>query len=119
MKKIIQKTSLILGLFFWASICKAIDFIPLESSSPWMDGVTKGDPKALFQNIYNVGLTVASTLAVIMIMYGGVKYMTTDAWTQKEEAKDIIQSAIFGLVIALTSALILYTINPDILNIRI
>lgn len=60
---------------------------------------------------------VAGVLAVIMIMMGGIQYMSSDAITGKEEGKEKITQAIFGLLLAIASWLILYTINPNTLNI--
>src|SRR5690606_22709225 len=58
----------------------------------------------------------AGILAVIMITLGGIQYMTTDAISGKTEGKAVITRALLGLMLALASWLILYTINPNILN---
>lgn len=51
-----------------------------------------------------------------MIIWGGVLYMTTDSWMGKDEGKTKILSALEGLGIALISWLILYTINPALVD---
>ncbi len=107
-------------LFYTISVSAATrEFIPLERGAPWEGSIDVNNPSKFFQSVFNTLLAIAATLAVIMIMYGGVVYMTTDAWTKKDEAKGIIWNAIQGLVLALVSYLILYTINPEILNVRI
>lgn len=58
----------------------------------------------------------AGVLAVIMIIIGGVQYMTTDVIDSKSAAKDKIVSALKGFLLAIISWLILYTINPSLLN---
>jgi len=59
---------------------------------------------------------IAGVLAVVMIVWGGVQYMTTELVSSKEEGKKSIRNAIFGLVLALSAYLILNTINPELLN---
>ncbi len=71
---------------------------------------------AFLSQAFQFGLAIAAALAVIMIVWGGVEIMTTDSWTGKSSGKQKIQDAIWGLLLALVSWLILYTINPDILN---
>ena len=68
---------------------------------------------------FQFGLAIAAALAVIMIVWGGVQIMTTDSWTGKSDGKQKIWDAIWGLGLALISWLILYTINPDILNFKL
>jgi len=58
----------------------------------------------------------ASVLAVVMIIYGGVTYMTTDAVYGKKEGIRIIKNALIGLLLVLGSYLILYTINPELVK---
>ena len=119
-KKVFAFSFLIVLLFSNTFVyAVGVEFIPLERNAPWGTVLNPNDPKTFFQQVFNTLLAVAATLAVLMIMYGGVKYMTTDAWTGKEEAKDIIKNAVWGLVLALVSWLILYIINPDILSLRI
>lgn len=61
---------------------------------------------------------IAGVLAVIMIMIGGIQYMSTDAISGKEEGKDKITQALLGLVLAVAAWIILNTINPDLLLIK-
>ena len=61
---------------------------------------------------FNFGIAAAVVLALVMIVWGGVTYMTTDSWTGKDEGKKKVQEALYGLGLALVSYLILYTINP-------
>lgn len=64
-----------------------------------------------------IGLT--ALLAVIMIIFGGIEYMTTDVISNKSAGKERIKNAILGLLLAVGSWLILNTIDPDILKIKI
>ena len=62
--------------------------------------------------VFNFGLAIAVVLALVMIIWGGIEYMTTDSWEGKNDGKTRIQNALYGLGLALASYLILYTINP-------
>ena len=68
---------------------------------------------------FNYFIGVAIALAVVMIIYGGVLYATTDAISGKSEGKKVINDAAIGLALALGSWLILYTINPDLLKFQL
>ena len=62
-------------------------------------------------------LALAGFLAVMMIVIGGVEYIISGASeSMRGEAKKRIENAIWGLVMALVSYLVLYTINPSLVN---
>ncbi len=71
------------------------------------------------QNIFNIVLGIAIALSVIMIVIGGAQYLSTDAVFGTEMAKKKITNALWGLLIALGTYLILFTINPDILKLNL
>ena len=68
---------------------------------------------------FKFGLAIAATLAVVMITIGGVEYMGRDSYASKEAGKERITNAIIGLIIALLIWVILFTINPNLLNFNI
>ena len=77
--------------------------------------IGQSEPLTLILNqIFYVGLVVAVALAVLMIVRGGIQYMTTDSVDGKGGAKLRIQAAVGGLVLAFASILILNTINPSL-----
>ncbi len=59
---------------------------------------------------------LCAVLAVVMIVMGGVEYMTSELMHSKEHGKDRITGAVFGLVLALGAYALLNTINPDLLK---
>ena len=68
--------------------------------------------------IYNFILNIVGIVAMIMIIIGGFRYMTsTGNASAMADAKDMIFNAFLGLGLALLSWLILYTINPDLIKI--
>lgn len=70
--------------------------------------------------ILNAALILIVLSAVFMAMVGGFLYLTSAGNTSRAgTAKDIIVDAIIGLGLALLAYLILYVINPDLVNLRI
>jgi cell wall-associated NlpC family hydrolase len=59
---------------------------------------------------------LCAVLSVVMIVMGGIEYMTSELVSSKEAGKERIRGAIFGLLLALGAYALLFTINPDILN---
>jgi len=56
---------------------------------------------------------------VMMIVIGGVEYIISGAnESMRGEAKKRIENAIWGLVMALVSYLVLYTINPSLVDLE-
>lgn len=95
------------------SILLAQNFVPLQKITNLTD---QTDPASFFSAIFKLGITIAAFLAVIMIMIGGLQYMSTDKISGKEDGKDRITKAILGIILILLSVIILEIINPDILN---
>jgi hypothetical protein len=71
------------------------------------------------KGLFQLAIGLAGGLAVLMLVYAGIKYMSTDAFGGKEEAKGIIENAIWGLLLAIASWTILYTINPKLVEINL
>jgi len=70
--------------------------------------------------IYRFALAISGILAFIMVTWGGIKWTVSGGnVSQIEEAKDIIKSAIFGLILLALATTILYVIDPSILQMRI
>ncbi len=67
--------------------------------------------------VYKYALSIVTIFAVLMIMVGGIIWLTGGGSADKvSRAKDYIQGALIGLMIALFSYLILYTINPGLVK---
>jgi succinate dehydrogenase/fumarate reductase cytochrome b subunit len=77
----------------------------------------KTDIQTYIPGIFKLAIGIASVLAVLMIIIGGVEYITTDAIQGKSEGKARIQNALWGLVLVLVSWILLYTINQKQLTI--
>jgi hypothetical protein len=59
---------------------------------------------------------LAGGLAVILIMVGGIEYITSATGMGKSNGKDKIYNAIIGLLLVIGAYAILYTINPNLLK---
>ena len=102
---------------------KALDYTPLQtvtmpnSTKPLFDN----DLLKYLANIYTLIIALAGALAVVKIVYAGIKYMTSEAFGLKAEAKKEIQAALIGLLMILGSYVFLYTLNPKltIFNLKI
>lgn len=64
--------------------------------------------------LYVFGVGFVALTALVMMVIGGVQYMVTAGDRDPGPAKERIKNAIWGLILALASWLILYTINPDL-----
>lgn len=71
-------------------------------------------------NLYKFAVGIAGLLALGMIVGGGVYYTVSAGSSDKQrEAKDMITSAVWGVVLLLGSYLILNTINPQITSLSL
>ena len=67
--------------------------------------------------VYKFGLWTIGVSAMLMIVLGGYMYLVSAGnASQTGKAKGIIVDALVGLALALTSWLLLYTINPDLVS---
>lgn len=67
----------------------------------------------LLANLYYFLLSLVGISALIMFVWGGIEYMLAGD-KDPGKAKERMKNAVYGLVLAFTSWLILYTINPDL-----
>jgi hypothetical protein len=94
---------------------------PIKTSSQEYVKTTEStnDLSAYLDNMFKLGIALCTGLAVLMIIIGGIQYVSSDAWSKKTDGKDRIVAALFGLLIALGSYALLKTINPDLLSTKL
>lgn len=69
--------------------------------------------------VYKYAVAVVSIIAVVMIMVGGLRWMTAGGNASAiSSAKEMISGAVIGLILLLGSYTVLYTINPDLVNFK-
>lgn len=66
--------------------------------------------------IFMFAIGLAGVLAVIMIVIGGIQYMSTDNFSEKAEGRGRIWNAVLGLVLLLGSYMLLNTLNPNLVK---
>lgn len=95
------------------------DVVPLTLSQP-IDGVTVvSDLGGYIALVYRYVIGIAGTAAVIMIVYGGFRYLLGSAMDDVSAGKTIIQDAIIGLLLVFGSYFILSTVNPNTLSLKL
>lgn len=88
-------------------------YVPLVEGIP---GVEEGNMEQYINALLVLAISIGALLAVIKIIFGGVKYMLSDVITDKGDAKKDIRGALLGLLIVLAAVLVLNTINPQLTN---
>jgi hypothetical protein len=118
-KKILAGMALVVCVIFpmgvFAQAPTPINYVPLVDLPGTATSGAKGSPVELatyLPGIFRLSIGAAGVLAVIMIVLGGVQYLSTDAISGKSEGKERIQNALVGLLLAIGSFVILNTINP-------
>ncbi|MDD5589555.1 MAG: hypothetical protein PHQ47_00060 [Candidatus Portnoybacteria bacterium] len=71
-------------------------------------------PCEYIKTAYIWGLGIVGTLAVAVIAFGGFLYMVGKV----EQGKDYITSAFLGILLLFGAYLILYTINPELAQLK-
>ncbi len=110
--------SIVFGAGTAAEQAAAKNFVPLVGI-PYIEGnkvATFGD---YVNALYIASISIAAFLAVVKIIFAGVKYMLTDIVSTKGDAKKEIRSALIGLLIVVGAVLILETINPNLRQINL
>lgn len=76
-------------------------------------GERNTDPRVVIGNIIDIALGFLGLIAVVIVLFGGFKWMTAAGNEDKvEEAKKILSAGVIGLVIVLTAwALTSYVIT--------
>ena len=75
---------------------------------------SSGDINDMIQSVFTFGVSIAILLAVIMIMWGGIEYMTSESVFAKGEGRQRITAALGGLILALSTIVVFDTINSRI-----
>ncbi len=92
---------------------------PLSFNSNFGYGPQTTTLQTYLSEIYTLTVTIGGLLAVTLLVVGGVRYMLSEGFTDVDKAKRQMKSAVWGLLIILGSFLILYTINPNLLNFKL
>ncbi|MDO8599594.1 MAG: pilin, partial [bacterium] len=95
-------------LKFSDTIVQRTDGTPTEVSIPWIG--------EYFAAIYRFAVPVGAILATIIIMIGGVIWLTSGGSGRLSTAKEWIGNAVVGLLLLVGSYVVLNLINPDLVR---
>lgn len=97
-------------------------FVPLadSSQSPMLQSLYSAEGLGGYVNkLFAMAISVGAIIAVLRIAFAGYMYMMSDMWTNKSRAREILGEVVLGLILLLGVYLILYQINPCILDLNI
>ena len=91
-------------------VVNALDINDLPAPSTQSQAV---DPTSMVQDVINIALWAVGVLAVIMLIWGGIKYATSAGDANKvTSAKNTIMYAVIGLVVAIFAwAIVNYVVD--------
>jgi len=75
------------------------------------------DFKTYVQYMINLLIALSAVTAVVMIVWGGIEYMWSASFPSKKAGLDRAKNAVYGLLLVLTSYIILRTIDPRLVEI--
>ncbi|OHA38356.1 MAG: hypothetical protein A3G03_00440 [Candidatus Taylorbacteria bacterium RIFCSPLOWO2_12_FULL_44_15c] len=99
-------------------------YVPLAPLPGTTDTDVGGKPAVqnagnYIKGAFNLTIGIAAVLAIIMIVLGGIIYMGSESLGGKAKGKKWIFDAVLGLLLALGSYIILFTINPSLVNFNV
>ena len=104
-------------LLIFCFFLKADFVLALEQQYPTILGIGIGDGTLpeFARYFFNIGMAMAGILAVIVIAFGGIYYLVSLGMGKfTDEGKQWIKAGILGLLLIVSSYLIAYTINPNL-----
>lgn len=122
-----MRRNIIIGIVFVLSIfgsqvlAQEIQYksLPGTEVAGITDSLTARDFGSLVNAGYQLLIGIAAVLAVVMIFYAGFRYATTTSPGAKKDAQNRILGALGGLLLALSSYLILSTINEELVGVNV
>lgn len=86
--------------------------LPIES----LDGApsAQATAKTYIEGFFRLLIGVSGALAVVMIVIGGIQYMSTDSFEGKGQGKETIKNALWGFMLAIAAWLILNTVSSGL-----
>ncbi len=113
-KKIATFLLIILFLFVIVSVVNAEDIGDEPVKITGYENLSGGEISGTINKFYRTAIVLGGIAAVLAIVVGGIMYAVSGAINKKNKGKDIIVSAISGLVLLLGAYVILNTVNPQL-----
>lgn len=122
-KNTIKKRALLLFLEFYLFFLQTPQAGAMEIDWPTLPGGLTIDSGTtlpqLITYFFNFSIAISGILAFAMLVYGGFRYVSSvGSPSAQKDARDIISSALLGVLLLLASVLLLQLINPDILTLK-
>lgn len=116
--------ALVMVFSVWTTTYAIEDYTPLAplpgtTKDDCMGTDCKTDLETYLPGLFNWAIGVAAVMAFVVITAGGITYMTADSIAGTSKGKEMITNAIWGLLLVIGAYVILYTINPEILALRL
>jgi hypothetical protein len=94
-----------------------LNYVPLEPL-PFINSTSysNGNIANILNGLITILVISGGFLAVGLFVFYGIEYMLSDVVGTKFNAKERLKSAFWGLLLLLGAYIILYTINPQLLN---
>lgn len=89
-------------------------YTPLEPLSIWEDRYS--GIGTYLQRAFTLIISLGALFAVVMLVVAGIGYMFSESFIDIDKAKERAKAALWGLLLLGSSYLILYVINPQLLN---
>lgn len=89
-------------------------YTPLEPLSVWETSYSGAG--AYLQRAFTLIISLGALFAVVMLVVAGIGYMFSESFIDIDKAKERAKAALWGLLLLGSSYLILYVINPQLLN---
>ncbi len=87
-----------------------------EYQYPWCEE-GESSPAGLVGQFYKIALGLVGACALGVLIYGAILWTLSGGVSSKQDALEWIKGAVWGLALLLAAYVILYTINPDLVNI--
>ncbi len=117
MKRFFYSLAAIVSNFFLLSAAHAVT---ISMNIPGTTPNSSSSPGAFVANFYQFALMIGGVLAFGVVVYGGVKYMTSAGNPSgQSDAKEWIEAALLGLLLLVGAYFILNVVNPQMTNLNL
>ncbi len=91
-------------------------YIPLEPLPGQQIGSQGVDFGSYLNYAFTLFIVIGGMFAVATFVWGGIMYMVSDVAKSKDTGRKQMQRAVYGLLVLLGSYILLYTINPQLVQ---
>jgi hypothetical protein len=117
MRMVAKRYFLLLGGFGLARSVYAQDIFGADGCVKTAIGCIDPSPGGLFEKFFGVGIGIAGGIAFLLILFGGFKIITSAGNPERlNEGKEVVSSAIAGLLMIIFSVFLLKIIGVNVLG---